>query len=134
MFFRKKRREDEDQAAEHKADRDQDDVTVAGTAPELVEVTDDNPSAKGDGTAVAPPPSDGVRLFSGFEQDDFEVGFRAADGNPALVMRWKDGGEWFAVPALFNRGVLAAIDERDSAADLNRLLRNYGYDVDAVAE
>ena len=50
------------------------------------------------------------------------------------MMRWKDGGEWFTVPPLFNRGILAAMDDRDSAGDLNRLLRNYGYDVDAVIE
>jgi N-acetyl-anhydromuramyl-L-alanine amidase AmpD len=48
---------------------------------------------------------------------------------PSLVMRWKDGGDWFTMPSMFNRAVLSAMDERESANDLTRLLRSYGYDV-----
>lgn len=111
----------------------------AKAVEETVEAGIVSPSSKesasfaGTSTDVAPS-VDGIRLFPGFERDDFEVGFRAGTNDPALVMRWKDGGEWFCVPALFNRAVLAAMDERDSASDLNRLLRNYGYDVESIAE
>lgn len=150
MFFRKKKRDD---SATAKADKAQAEVT--GTAPNLVEAPDAGGAAaaaskvdlSADETVaaatVAPVPAavdgstevaaddDAVRLFPGFERDDFEVGFRAHKDSPSLLVRWKDGGEWFHVPALFNRGVLAAMDERESSSDLNRLLRNYGYDIDA---
>lgn len=153
MFFRKKGKKDAATvAAEIKsslgaeADKADTKAEVEGTAPEIVEVSDTNAEASlsaeetVDAGVVAPTgqalasAGDTIRLFPGFERDDFEVGFRADRDAPSLVMRWKDGGEWFAVPALFNRAMLAAMDERDSASDLNRLLRNYGYDVEAIAE
>lgn len=139
MFFRKKNRQDAGQT-----------TIVEGTAPEVVEspaVSSEKISHKAEETVsasvVAPETAnlpaaskddDAVRLFPGFERDDFEVGFRADNELPALMMRWKDGGEWFTLPPMFNRGILAAIDERESSNDLNRLLRNYGYDVEAVSE
>lgn len=132
MFFRKKDRE------QNSVQPAVTSLAVQGTAPELVEVTDLVISAAAEETVnagvIAPraEDADAVRLFPGFEHDEFEVGFRADRAAPALVMRWKDGGEWFTVPPIFNRGVLAAMDERESSTDLNRLLRNYGYDVDAI--
>ena len=74
-----------------------------------------------------------IRLFPGFEHEDFEVGFAAETAEPSLVMRWKDGGSWFTMPAMFNRAVLSSMDERESANDLPRLLRSYGYDVEPRA-
>ncbi|MEM1379854.1 MAG: hypothetical protein AAGH41_04425 [Pseudomonadota bacterium] len=126
MFFRRKR-EDEDRLSEEfevvKA-------TVEGTQPEAVEeepsqaLTVQEPMGE-------PVPTDGtIRLFPGFEHEDFEVGFAPDSGAPSLVMRWKDGGEWFTVPNMFNRAILSAMDERESANDLTRLLRSYGYDVE----
>lgn len=144
MFFRRKQR---DAAAETTADTADlaADAAVEGTAPELVEVSElsaDTSMADADtdnsqsltvaetGTELDNT-SETIRLFPGFERDDFEVGYRTGGDVPALVLRWKDGGEWFTMPGLFNRGILSAMDERESASDLNRLLRNYGYDVDA---
>lgn len=140
MFFRKKKRIEnlETALADAKA-------SVEGSLPEVVEagetvvpegaVEETTTSATvGEGERAVATTESVVRLFPGFERDDFEVGFRPDSANPSLMMRWKDGGEWFNVPAIFNRGVLAAMDERDSAGDLNRLLRNYGYDVGAASE
>lgn len=134
MFFRKKKRIE---IAETATDTVSADATAAveGTLPEAVEAgetvlaaADEAPEAETRDVAKA---DETIRLFPGFERDDFEVGFKPDAKTPALMMRWKDeGGEWFVVPAIFNRGVLAAMDERDSAGDLNRLLRNYGYDVE----
>ncbi|WOI53129.1 hypothetical protein [Parvularcula sp. LCG005] len=139
MFFRRKQR---DAAAETTADTADlaADAAVEGTAPELVEVSELSADAETDtshsltvaetGTELDNT-SETIRLFPGFERDDFEVGYRTGGDVPALVLRWKDGGEWFTMPGLFNRGILSAMDERESASDLNRLLRNYGYDVEA---
>lgn len=139
MFFRRKNRDQETAEADVTASASSD--AVEGSAPDLVEA-EANADDAGATCAIAATDDlsplaangDAIRLFPGFERDDFEVGFRADQQHPSLVMRWKDGGEWFALPDLFNRGVLAAMDERDSASDLNRLLRNYGYDVDAIAK
>ena len=148
MFFRKKRRDEVTKLAEAPK------VTqpVEGTTPGVVEMPTASEQSLGAEPAavetvaasvVAPKgeteslpaayeDEDAVRLFPGFEHDDFEVGFRADQSNPALMLRWKDGdGDWFPVPPLFNRGILAAIDDRESSNDLTRLLRNYGYDIDA---
>jgi hypothetical protein len=122
MFFKRKKRDEElrDGFEVIKA-------TVEGTQPEAVE---EQPSRA---LAVAPRQSRAlasevtIRLFPGFEREDFEVGF--ATDIPSLVMRWKDGGEWFTMPSMFNRAVLSAMDERESANDLTRLLRSYGYEV-----
>jgi hypothetical protein len=160
MFFRKKNREIEtesnaegDKAAPFRR-------PVKGTAPQLVEADSsrmadveetvasaviapkgDNGESmslavaeSGDRTPATEADLDAIRLFPGFEREDFEVGFRADRDAPSLVIRWKDGGEWFTVPGLFNRGVLSAMDERETAGDLNRLLRNYGYDVDGTPD
>lgn len=143
MFFRRKNRDDISADAGEKGAR------VKGTSPDLVEAPAPADEAPADqmamaaseetvgGGVVAPvgaslpaQDDDAIRLFPGFERDDFEVGFRQDRDAPALMVRWKDGGEWFVVPALFNRGILAAMDERESSSDLNRLLRNYGYDVE----
>lgn len=131
MFFRRKRNEDDNDLREEfevvKA-------TVEGTQPEAVE---EEPSQA---LAVREPAGEPVtmdatiRLFPGFEREDFEVGFAPDAGAPSLVMRWKDGGEWFTMPGMFNRAVLSAMDERESANDLTRLLRSYGYDVEVNDE
>lgn len=132
MFFRRKR-EDEDENL-----RDEFEVvkaTVEGTLPDAVEETVDADEAESTAVAVAPMTDVAsgeatIRLFPGFEHEDFEVGFAPDSGEPSLVMRWKDGGEWFSVPNMFNRSILSAMDERESANDLTRLLRSYGYDVE----
>lgn len=143
MFFRKKGKDAAEVAAEIKSSlgAEAEEAAVEGTTPEIVEVADaslEQSMSAEDGVAatsqVLATTGETIRLFPGFERDDYEVGFRAEREAPSLVMRWKDGGEWFSVPALFNRSILAAMDERDSASDLNRLLRNYGYDVEAIAE
>ncbi len=138
MFGRSKRKRKEEEAAlavEAEAG-------VPGSMPELDEavpslkVEEEAPAAALDGSLGAGrstmPATTGeaIRLFPGFEREDFEVGFSTGTTSPALVMRWKDGGDWFRVPALFNRSVLAAMDERDSAGDLTRLLRSFGYEVE----
>ncbi|RFB05541.1 hypothetical protein [Parvularcula marina] len=151
MFFRKKNRDEDTKPPVTNAKN----TTVEGTAPDVVEspvaATASLGSEKAqlaeetvDARVVAPQTTtlavaglsddDAVRLFPGFERDDFEVGFRSDREYPALMIRWKDGGEWFTVPPIFNRGILAAMDERESSNDLNRLLRNYGYDIDAIQE
>lgn len=150
MFFRKKNRDEDLKPAAINAKA----TTVEGTAPGVVETPTTVSAEVGSKRAVeetvaasvvAPETStalpvasmgddEAVRLFPGFERDDFEVGFRSDQEYPALMMRWKDGGEWFTVPPIFNRGILAAMDERESSNDLNRLLRNYGYDIDAIQD
>ena len=121
MFFRKKAKE---AATEAEATLDAGaDAAVEGTMPEVTEA--DLAAAAG----VPAKPGDAIRLFPGFEREDFEVGFSAGPA-PSLVMRWKDGGEWFRMPAMFNRAVLTSMDERDSAGDLSRLLRSFGYEVE----
>ena len=130
MFFRKKRR-DEEEAAEAEASLAND--TVEGTMPEAAEapkLDQDLAASLSPGVPAVPAEGDAVRLFPGFEHEDFEVGFRMGGAVPALVMRWKEGGEWFRMPAMFNRAVLASMDERDSAGDLTRLMRSFGYDVE----
>ena len=150
MFFRRKNRDQVKNSGKVSAKASNrgaaDDATVEGTAPDVVEASETSvleetvgsaviSASAENGTSLAGAGNDAIRLFPGFERDDFEVGFRADREHPTLVMRWKDGdADWFAIPALFNRAVLASMDERDSASDLNRLLRNYGYDVDAIAE
>ena len=134
MFFKgKKRREAEEAEAEAAGVQTSAGTeAVGGTMPEVAEA---GTSLDADLTAelTAPPvpagDADAVRLFPGFEHEDFEVGFRMGGAVPALVMRWKEGGEWFRLPAMFNRAVLASMDERDSAGDLTRLMRSFGYDV-----
>ena len=134
MFFRKKRR-DEDDAAEATGDAAapaQDAATLEGTMPELSEGPQPEsgvPAGAAAGALTTTDDADAVRLFPGFEHEEFEVGFRAGAGAPSLVLRWKDGGEWFRLPAMFNRAALASMDERDSAGDLTRLMRSFGYDV-----
>ena len=136
MFFRKKAKDSAEGQPEAAATLSDD--TVEGTMPDLAEVQAGPPTLDADlaaqagGEGIVPIPaaaSDAIRLFPGFEREDFEVGFGTAAA-PALMMRWKDGGDWFRMPAMFNRAVLAAMDERDSAGDLNRLLRSFGYDVE----
>ena len=126
MFFKRKNRDDDlDAQGEFEVIK----ATVEGTQPEAVEEPERSMTT---GTAVAPISSEAtIRLFPGFEREDFEVGFATDGTGPALVMRWKDGGSWFTMPAMFNRAVLTAMDEKESANDLTRLLRSYGYDVDA---
>lgn len=151
MFFRKKNRDEGVKLAEESKDAQ----PVEGTAPDVVETPEAADEAKlsdetveaavvkadADAPAEASVPTavladeEAVRLFPGFEHDDFEVGFRADREHPCLMLRWKDGDQgWFVVPALFNRSILTAMDERESSNDLNRLLRNYGYDIEAVQE
>ncbi|GGY46788.1 hypothetical protein [Parvularcula lutaonensis] len=127
MFFRRKKHEDDSDLREEfqtvKA-------TVEGSQPGAVEE-----SPAGEAVFNAPVSTDAaIRLFPGFEREDFEVGFAPDSAAPSLMMRWKDGGEWFTVPSMFNRAVLSAMDERESANDLNRLLRSYGYDVEVPGE
>lgn len=129
MFFRRKR-EEEELREEFQVIK----ATVDGTQPQAVE--EDEPSRSLPAVPAArsntPVTSEAtIRLFPGFEREDYEVGFAPDEGAPSLVMRWKDGGAWFTVPAMFNRAVLSAMDERESANDLTRLLRSYGYDVDS---
>ncbi|MBB4658128.1 hypothetical protein [Parvularcula dongshanensis] len=81
---------------------------------------------------VADAPLDAIRLFPGFEREDFEVAVR--DGaQPAILIRWKDGGDWFELPPMFNRSVLASIDRREAAPALPSLLSSYGYPLDDAA-
>ncbi|MCQ8186251.1 hypothetical protein [Parvularcula maris] len=124
MFFRRKKNEDEFEQSFG------DEPKVEGSLPDLVEEEPQQSLAPVPGhTAPALAGETTIRLFPGFETEDFEVGFATEMGDPNLVMRWKDGGEWFTVPAMFNRAVLSSMDERESANDLPRLLRSYGYDV-----
>ncbi|MCI5048104.1 MAG: hypothetical protein MRY59_11420 [Aquisalinus sp.] len=85
---------------------------------------------------------DNMRLFPGFEDQGFEVGYAVytsssyglAEKAPMLLMRWKsENGEsdWFPIPPMFNKVLLARIHERDH--DLDRLLLDYGYDADQLA-
>ena len=135
MFFRKKAKE---AGTEAEATLDAGvDAAVEGTMPEVAEAdlsvdAAAAPKLDADLAAAAGVPakaSDAIRLFPGFEREDFEVGFSTGPV-PSLVMRWKDGGDWFRMPAMFNRAVLTSMDERDSAGDLSRLLRSFGYDVE----
>ena len=78
-----------------------------------------------------------------FMQDQpFEIGYAVytsatlglSDKAPMLLMRWKavEGeADWFPVPPMFNKVLLARIHERDN--DLDRLLLDYGYDADQLA-
>lgn len=131
MFFRRKKAEEEsDLRQEFEAVK----ATVEGTLPDLVEeepVVEQSLAAPTN-TFNAPVSAEAaIRLFPGFETEDYEVGFAAEERTPSLVMRWKDGGQWFTVPAMFNRAILSSMDEKESANDLTRLLRTYGYDVGA---
>ena len=130
MFFRGKKRRDEDDEAPGGGAAD----TVEGTMPEVAEAEpalgqDLAVGLAGASAVPAPVADDAVRLFPGFEHEDFEVGFRMGGPVPALVMRWKEGGDWFRLPPMFNRAVLASMDERDTGSDLTRLMRSFGYDV-----
>lgn len=130
MFFRRKKDEAEGLEQEFQAVK----ASVEGTLPDVVEEEPTQALATADEGRNAPVPAEAtIRLFPGFEREDFEVGFASDEGAPSLVMRWKDGGTWFTVPAMFNRAVLSSMDERESANDLPRLLRSYGYDVEAGA-
>ncbi|NNU15774.1 hypothetical protein HK107_05500 [Parvularcula sp. ZS-1/3] len=128
MFFRRKKDDDSDLQQEFEAVK----ASVEGTLPDAVE---EEPVTGLTPIASAPLVSSEatIRLFPGFEHEDFEVGFAAESAEPSLVMRWKDGGSWFTMPAMFNRAVLSSMDERESANDLPRLLRSYGYDVEPRA-
>jgi hypothetical protein len=132
MFFkRKKRDEDENLREEFEVVP----ASVEGTIPGAVEDTPGSqmlsvPSFDQNIPMAADAP---IRLFPGFEREDFEVGFAPDGPAPSLVMRWKDGGEWFTMPNMFNRAILSAMDERECANDLPRLLRSYGYDVNGEA-
>ena len=128
MFFRRKKSE-EDQDLQNEFETVK--ASVEGTMPEAVEEEPTQELATVAEVAAAPQSTEAtIRLFPGFETEDFEVGFSSNDGAPSLVMRWKDGGSWFQVPEMFNRAVLSSMDERESANDLTRLLRSYGYDVE----
>jgi len=80
-----------------------------------------------------------VRLFPGFENQPFEIGyagFKSSDYGieeeaPMLLMRWKAGSaKWFPLPPMFNKAVLEQIHEEDN--DLDRLLIGYGYDAEQL--
>ncbi len=88
-----------------------------------------------------PPKIDNMRLFPGFEDQPFEIGYASCsapsmgivDNAPMLVMRWKTNAseaDWFPVPPMFNKVVLARIHEREQ--DLDRLLLDYGYDAEQL--
>ena len=133
MFFRKKAKQ-----ADAETTLDAEASPVEGSMPEVTEADlsaeAEAPVLDADLAGAAPVPAptgEAIRLFPGFEREDFEVGF-SAGAVPSLVMRWKDGGDWFRMPAMFNRAVLASMDERDSAGDLSRLLRSFGYEVEAA--
>lgn len=127
MFFRRKKsEEDQELSNEFEAVK----ASVEGTMPEAVEEEPTQALAAADEFSAPASTEATIRLFPGFETEDFEVGFAATGAEPSLVMRWKDGGEWFRVPDMFNRAVLSSMDERESANDLTRLLRSYGYDVE----
>ncbi len=128
MFFRRKKsEEDHDLQGEFETVK----ASVEGTMPEAVEEEPSQELATVAEVATVPASTEAtIRLFPGFETEDFEVGFSSTAGGPSLVMRWKDGGSWFQVPEMFNRAVLSSMDERESANDLTRLLRSYGYDVE----
>lgn len=132
MFFRRKR------AADDESLREEFEVvkaTVEGTQPGAVEDQPGQSLTVQEPVAQEPVSLEAtIRLFPGFEHEDFEVGFAPDGERPSLVMRWKDGGEWFTLPGMFNRAVLSAMDERESANDLTRLLRSYGYDVEVENE
>ena len=83
-----------------------------------------------------------MRLFPGFEDQGFEIGYASFfapklgmnEKAPMLVMRWKsedNSTEWFPVPPMFNKVMLARIHEREH--DLDRLLLDYGYDAEQLA-
>ena len=128
MFFRKKRR-DEDEAEQGLAGD-----TVEGSLPAAEEAAPaldaDLAASLSPAVPAVPSEADAVRLFPGFEHEEFEVGFRMGGAVPALVMRWKEGGDWFRLPPMFNRAVLSSMDERDTGSDLTRLMRSFGYDVE----
>lgn len=130
MFFRRKKSQDDRLREEFEVVK----ATVEGTEP----LAEEAPSQEfaGEGARFHAPVSTEatIRLFPGFEREDFEVAFAPDPQAPSLLMRWKDGGNWFTVPAMFNRAILSAMDERETANDLNRLLRSYGYDVEVPGD
>ncbi len=97
---------------------------------------DEVANAKLAGSAI-----ENMRLFPGFEDQPFEIGYAAyaeasfglEEKTPMLLVRWKtEQGEtdWFPIPPMFNKVMLARIHERDH--DLDRLLLDYGYDADQL--
>lgn len=80
-----------------------------------------------------------VRLFPGFQDEPYEVGYAAFQSSehgieeqqPMLLLRWKTGeAKWFPVPPVFNKAILEQIHEEDN--DLDRLLIGFGYDADQL--
>ena len=93
--------------------------------------------------AASAVPSDlpSVHLFPGFEAEAFDLAYgktiEPSHGmtaeTPVLMMRWKGDTTWFKVPPMFNTSIINKISERESEKDLNRLLRDTGYDVESIA-
>lgn len=111
-------------------------IAAAGTKVSASAVTEASVAA----AAVNLASGSAIQLFPGFEDQPFEMGYDAifmskAHGlntaEPMLVMRWKNGdAQWFPVPPMFNKDMLAKIHERDH--DLDRLLLDYGYDAEQL--
>ncbi len=94
------------------------------------------------GAEVTAAQIDNMRLFPGFEDQGFEIGYAAYsskalglnDKAPMLLVRWKTSDsntDWFPIPPMFNKVLLTRIHERDH--DLDRLLLDYGYDAEQLA-
>ncbi|WP_306251498.1 hypothetical protein [Parvularcula sp. IMCC14364] len=122
----------------------------ASAAVEKAPAADVKTEAKGDEaerpsaatTTASAAQIDNMRLFPGFEDQGFEVGYAVYNSQsyglsekaPMLLMRWKSENaesDWFPIPPMFNKVLLARIHERDH--DLDRLLLDYGYDADQLA-
>ncbi len=83
---------------------------------------------------------DDVKLFPGFEDKPFKVGYTEwqdedrgpEKGAPVLVMRWASDATWFPVPAAFNKAVMQVLTELEQDGSLTGLLKAYGYDVEGA--
>ena len=90
---------------------------------------------------IVPAEMAAVHLFPGFDGEAFDLAYGATAeathgmgaSTPVLMMRWKGETNWFTLPPMFNTAIISKISERESEKDLNRLLRDSGYDVEGIA-
>ena len=86
--------------------------------------------------------SDEVKLFPGFADKGFDVGYAIWQGEtegagpekgaPTLVMRWRGETNWFPVPPEFNKAFMQVINDIERDNGLSALLASYGYDVEGA--
>ncbi len=130
FFWKKKAAEEAEEALDEVAEAVEEQAETKAAMKD-----DDRQGRRTDGES-----GDDVKLFPGFEDKPFKVGYMEwqgedrgpEKGEPVLVMRWASDEKWFPVPAAFNKAFMQVLTELEQDGSLTGLLKAYGYDVEGA--